>query len=169
MKTRIYLSFLIGLFALFISSCEQPQTPDEQAQDPDGILWTSAWSPDGKLIAVGGDQGDLKLFDAKTFKLLKTYPVKDVILSRLKWHPTRNLLAVVTQDQNVIARILDLDTDTWIELQGLETSARGVDWNKTGDLLAVSEFEGEVSVFTPEGKRVSRFMADPKSVTSTST
>ena len=129
------------------------------------ILWTVAWSPSGSYIAVGGNQGDLKLFDGISLKLIKTYPVKDVIISRLKWHPEQNLLAVVTQDRNIVARILDVESDTWIDLQGLETSTRGVDWNRTGELLAVSEHEGEVSVFNTKGERISRFMADPKSVT----
>ena len=88
-----------------------------------------------------------------------------MILSRLKWHPDSKLLVVVTQYHEVIARILNIETDEWIPLEDLEQSSRGVDWNRTGDLLAVSEFEGEVSVFTPEGKRVSRFIADPMSVT----
>lgn len=40
-----------------------------------------------------------------------------------------------------------------------------MDWNRTGELLAISEFEGEVSVFNKKGQRISRFMADCKSVT----
>ena len=160
MKTKIktFIFLLIGISSLLLFNSQKPEISRE-------ILWTTAWSPNGKFIAVGGNQGDLKLFDGKTFQLIKTFPVKDVIMSRLKWHPTRNLLAVVTQDRDVIARILNVDSDTWIDLQGLESSSRGVDWNRTGELLAVSEFEGEVSVFTPQGKRISRFMADPMSVT----
>ena len=160
MKTKISTSLFLlsGIFYLLFLGCQKPQITRE-------ILWTTAWSPNGQFIAVGGNQGDLKLFDGKTFQLIKTYPVKDVILSRLKWHPTRNLLAVVTQDRHIVARILNVESDTWIDLQGLEASSRGVDWNRTGELLAVSEFEGEVSVFTPQGKRISRFMADPMSVT----
>ena len=130
----------------------------------DSTLWTVAWSPGDKWIAIGGSQGELKLFDGSTFELLKTYSVGEVILSRLKWHPSENKLAVITQSDRFKAKILDLDQDQWIELEGLETSLRGLDWNHDGTLLAVSEFEGEISIFDPFGKRVSRFMADPKSV-----
>lgn len=156
LKNRLSIFFTLALILLL--SCQKKALVRE-------ILWTTAWSPDGQYIAVGGNQGDLKLFDGETFELIKTYPVEGVILSRLKWHPELPLLAVVTQDAEVVARILNIETETWIALEGLETSSRGVDWNPTGSLLAVSEFEGEVSVFTPEGKAVSRFMADPKSVT----
>lgn len=130
----------------------------------DQTLWTVAWSPNDAYIAIGGSQGDLKIFDGKTFELVKSYPVKDVILSRLKWHPNKNQLAVITQSTTFKAKILDLDQDQWIELEGLKSSLRGLDWNYNGELLAVSEFEGEISVFDANGKSVSRFLADPKSV-----
>ena len=127
-------------------------------------LWTVAWSPNDEYIAIGGSQGDLKLFDGKTFELLRSYPVKDVILSRLKWHPHQNKLAIITQSTSYKAKILDLDKNKWIELEGLESSLRGLDWNHNGELLAVSEFEGEISIFDSTGKRLSRFLADPKTV-----
>lgn len=76
------------------------------------ILWTVAWSPDGSYVAIGGNQGDLKLFDGASLELIKTYLVKDVIISRLKWHPEQNLLAVVTQDRNAVARILNVESET---------------------------------------------------------
>ncbi len=146
---------LILLLSVFTSKiyCQQNE-----------ILWTVAWSPDDAYIAVGGNQGDLKLFDGKTLKLLTSYPVEDVILSRLKWHPYQNKLAVITQSETFKARILDLDTDQWIDLNDLQNSFRGLDWNYTGEYLAVSEFEGSVSIFDIQGQLVSRFMADPKGV-----
>ena len=128
-------------------------------------LWTAAWSPNDEFIAIGGSPGELKLFDGKTYELLKSYSVGGEILSRLKWHPSQNKLAVVTQSATFKAKILDLDQDEWIELEGLENSLRGLDWNYSGELLAVSEFDGEISIFDLNGKRVSRFIADPKSVT----
>ena len=131
----------------------------------DKTIWTAAWSPNDKYLAIGGSQGKLKLFDGKTFELLRTHPVGNVILSRLKWHPDENKLAVITQSTSFKAKILDLDVDQWIDLEGLENSLRGLDWNYTGELLAVSEFEGEISIFNTNGKKVSRFLADPKSVT----
>lgn len=133
-----------------------------QSNEHNKTLWTIAWSPDGKYIATGGDQDELKMFDGHTFKLIKTYPVKEVQLSRLKWHPTKNNLAVITQSKTFKAKILNLDNDTWIDLKGLENSFRGLDWNYNGALLAVSESEGYVSVFSIEGHRISRFRANEK-------
>lgn len=130
-----------------------------------GIIWTAAWSLDDKYIAIGGEHGNLKLLDAKSLELIKSFELEDVIVSRIKWHPHEYKLAVITQSNSFTAKIVDLDNDNWIELEGLESSLRGLDWNHNGELLAVSEFEGEVSVFDSKGERVSRFVADPKSVT----
>ncbi|WP_431126804.1 WD40 repeat domain-containing protein [Flagellimonas flava] len=151
------LFFFLLLYTLTNICCQQ------QAEDKE-TLWTIAWSPDGKHIATGGNQDVLKVFDAKTFQLLKTYPVEGVQLSRLKWHPSKNLLAVITQGRTFKAKILDLDTGKWRELQDLESSFRALDWNHTGELLAVSELEKAVSIYTTHGSRVSRFLADSKGV-----
>ena len=105
------------------------------------------------------------LFDGTSFELIKSYPLGDVILSRAKWHPTKKKLAVITQSDSFKAKILDLNLDQWIELEGLKNSLRALDWNYDGSLLAVSEFEGEISIFDSSGKSISRFIADPKSVT----
>lgn len=128
-------------------------------------LWTVAWSPDGKYIATGGNQDELKLFDGNTFKLIKTYPVKEVQLSRLKWHPFQNKLAVITQSNTFKAKILNLDNDKWTELKGLKSSMRALDWNFSGELIAVSELEYFISVFDKMGNRISRFKASEKGVT----
>jgi WD40 repeat protein len=136
-----------------------------QKEFDDNILWTAAWSSDGEYIALGGAQNDLKIFNGYTLSLIKTYPFKDVIISRVKWHPHKHLLAIATQSTSIKTVLLDLDKEQWIHLEELGSSLRGLDWNSTGDLLAVSEFEGEVSVFTDKGELISRFDADPKSVT----
>ncbi|GAB5472847.1 MAG: hypothetical protein Mars2KO_09460 [Maribacter sp.] len=158
-KNRKEMTFYV-FYMLLIGVSAIGQQPNDAK-----TLWTLAWSPDGKYIGSGGNQDELILFDANTFELVKTYPVKDALLSRIKWHPSKNILAIITQGKTIKARILNLDKDEWIDLEGLESSSRGLDWNFNGALLAVSELEHAVSVFTLHGKRVSRFMADPKSVT----
>ncbi|PIA78809.1 hypothetical protein BFR04_04555 [Gaetbulibacter sp. 4G1] len=135
-----------------------------QQNEYNKTVWTVAWSPNGKYIASGGNQDELKLFDGNTYKLIKTYPVKDVQLSRLKWHPTKNKLAVITQGRTFKAKILDLDNDSWTGLRGLKNSFRALGWNYTGELLAVSELESFVSIYNIDGTRVSRFRADEKGV-----
>ncbi|MEM9646946.1 MAG: WD40 repeat domain-containing protein [Bacteroidota bacterium] len=149
----------------FLLICSATNIFCQQQVENKGTLWTIAWSPDGEYIATGGNQDVLKIFDTKTFDLLSTYPIPGVQLSRLKWHPTQNLLAVITQGRTFKAKILDLLNEKWIALEDLESSFRALDWNHTGEMLAVSELEKMVSVYTLNGKRISRFRADVKGVT----
>ncbi|MEM9548574.1 MAG: hypothetical protein AAGA77_21490 [Bacteroidota bacterium] len=147
-------TFILILITSFFNSFAQDKT-----------LWTAAWSPNDEVLAIGGSQGVLKLFDGHTFELLNTYSTGGETLSRLKWHPTENKLAVITQSASFKAKILDMDLDQWIELEKLENSFRALDWNHSGEFLAVSGFDGEISIFDSSGMNVSRFMADEKSVT----
>ena len=135
-----------------------------QEQKYNNTLWTVAWSPDGKYIATGGNINHLLLYDGKTFELIKNYPVKDVQLSRLKWHPTKNILAVITQSNSFKAKLLHVDTGIWMEFEGLKDSFRALDWNHTGEMLAISEREDYVTVYSLDGKRISRFRGDEKGV-----
>ena len=148
-----YSAIILLLLINYLSNAQEPKT-----------LWTAAWSPNDHYIAIGGSQGELKIYDGQTYELVRSYSVGDVILSSAKWHPTQNKLAVITQSDSFKAQILDLDSNEWIELEGLRNSLRALDWSQDGSLLAVSEFEGEISVFTSDGKSVSRFMGDDKSV-----
>ena len=91
------------IFILFLTS----NAFSQQKGYNNKTLWTVAWSPDGKYIATGGNQDELKLFDANTFELIKTYPVKGVQLSRLKWHPFQNKLAVITESKTFKEKILE--------------------------------------------------------------
>lgn len=149
-----YLILIILAFHSLLSSAQEDKT-----------LWTVAWSPDDKIVAIGSSQGELKLFDGASFELIHSYSTGGVILSRLKWHPNQNKLAVITQSATFKAKILDLDKDEWIELEGLENSIRGLDWNYNGELLAVSGFDGGIYIFDIQGKRISSFKADNKSST----
>ncbi|GLR18191.1 hypothetical protein GCM10007940_28060 [Portibacter lacus] len=123
------------------------------------------FSPDGKYIATGGYQDVLTILDAQSLETVKTYQVPDVILSRVKWHPTQNKLAVITQSTTFKAKILDLDHDQWTALSGLNSASRAVDWNYTGEYLAVSDLEGIVSIFDTSGNLISSFRGDKKGVT----
>lgn len=70
----------IGLAALlFLGGCSRPKqalavpsmVPLKVGDEP---IFAVAWSPDGSLIAVGSDLGEVKVFDAVTGELLNTLP-----------------------------------------------------------------------------------------------
>ena len=115
------------------------------------ILWTTDWSHGGKYIAIGGNVDTLKIYSKGNLKLYKAVPVKNTI-TRIKWHPSRTVIAVSTQMSAEKSFIFNLETNEKIELNGISPDgARGVDWNYTGDYLAVADNDGQVLIYNSKG------------------
>lgn len=121
------------------------------------ILWTADWSPDGKFIAIGGNLDTLKIYDEKDLKLNKSFPIKSTI-TRVKWHPSKNSIAVATQLSEDKSSIINLDTNERIELNGISTDgARAIDWNYTGEYLVVGDNDGKILIYDVKGNLMRSF------------
>jgi WD40 repeat protein len=151
------LSFLIIIF------CNQTFAQNTITKE---ILWTTDWSPNGKYIAIGGNVDTLKIYSEHTLKLYKSFPIKNTI-TRIKWHPTKNIIAVTTQNSEDKTTIINLDNSEKIELDGISSyGARGVDWNYTGDYLAVADNEGQVLIYNIKGELIRKFINQTNSTKS---
>jgi len=130
------------------------------------ILWTTDWSPNGKYIAIGGNVDTLKIYTKGNLKIYKLFPVKNTI-TRIKWHPSMNIIVVTTQMSNEKSFILNLEKNEKIELNGISPDgARGIDWNYTGEYLAVADNEGQILIYDIKGKLIRKFVNEnTKSIT----
>ena len=153
-KILTVLNFLIILFCNKII-----------AQNEKEILWTTDWSRNGKFIAIGGNIDSLNIYNSD-LKLHKTFPVKNTI-TRVKWHPSKNIIAVVTQVSSEKSFIINLDSNEKIELNEISPDgARGIDWNYTGDYLAIADNEGQILIYNIKGKLIRKFVNEnTKSIT----
>lgn len=116
------------------------------------LLWTVNWSADGKYIAVGGDDQVLRIFDAVTFELIRSDSIGAGIC-RLRWHPAQHLLAVAATGDGT--RIIDLDQDRDIRFAGVKNlGGRAIAWNHNGELLAIADYDGKVSIWTKNGNHL---------------
>ena len=121
------------------------------------ILWTTDWSPNGKYIAIGGNVDSLKIYNKGNLKIQKSIPVKNTI-TRIKWHPSNNIIAVTTQMSNEKSFIFNFETNEKIELSGISPDgARGIDWNYTGEYLAVADNDGQILLYDINGKLLRKF------------
>lgn len=126
------------------------------------ILWTADWSPNGKYIAFGGNTDTLKIVGAKHYEPWRSIPLKNTI-TNVKWHPNKNWIAVATQMSADASRIVDLDAGTSFLLSGISPDgARGLDWNYTGDYLAVGDNDGQILIYDATGKLLHSFHNDSK-------
>lgn len=130
------------------------------------ILQTTDWSPNGKYIAIGGNIDTLKIYSEGNLQPYKSFPVKNTI-TRIKWHPSFNIIAVTTQMSEDKSFILNLETNEKIELNEIATEgARGIDWNFTGEYLAVADNDGRILIYDLKGKLIRKFSNEnTKSIT----
>lgn len=154
---------ILSLF-LSIFSCQRQVNLNLPSSDELIYLWEASWSPDGKYIAIGGNVDTLRILSAKNFALLKTYPIRATI-TKLRWHPTRPLLAVATQTSEDGLVLLNFETNDLQYLPGLPPpGGRGLGWNPTGDILAFGDNEGDLHFFTPSGKLLRKVSTGQKTV-----
>ncbi|WP_158235312.1 WD40 repeat domain-containing protein [Flavobacterium sp. 9] len=145
---------MIIINLLIIILCNQTFAQNSITKE---ILWTTDWSPNGKFIAIGGNIDTLKIYNEKDLKSFKSYHIKNTI-TRIKWHPSKNIIAVSTQMSGDKSSIINLDTNEKIELNGISPDgARGIDWNNTGEYLAVGDNDGQILIYTIKGELIKKF------------
>ena len=121
------------------------------------ILWTTDWSPNGKYIAIGGNVDTLKIYKEGNLEVYKLFPVKNTI-TRIKWHPSINIIVVTTQMSDEKSFILNLETNEKIELNGISPEgARGISWNYTGEYLAIADSDGQILIYDIQGRLIGKF------------
>jgi WD40 repeat protein len=124
------------------------------------ILWAADWSNDGAYIAIGGNSNSLKIYNGDDFNLYKKLPVQNTI-TKLKWHPNQNILAIATQISSEKCSILDISTGEFIYLDSISTvGARAIGWNYNGEYLAVGDNEGHLIIYSTSGKYVKKKKVD---------
>jgi WD40 repeat protein len=152
MTNRIKILTILNFLIIF---CNQTFTQNTITKE---ILWTTDWSPNGKYIAIGGNVDTLKIYSESNLKQYKSFPVKNTI-TRVKWHPTKNIIAVATQNSEDKTSIINLDNNEKIGLDGISPEgARGIDWNYTGEYLAVADNEGQILIYNIKGELIRKFV-----------
>ncbi len=114
------------------------------------ILWTADWSPDGKYLAVGGNDGFLKVFSAD-FGLLTTRRMNAAVQC-VDWNLDGKLLAIALDDRPV--EIWNIETERTTRLDDTAAGSRALAWSPDGESLAVGDYEGLLKIWTKDGRLV---------------
>jgi WD40 repeat protein len=74
--------------------------PKAPPPDPD-IIWSVAFSPDGKQLAVGNAEGKIDLFGVGDGKLIRSMPGHGSAVTALQFHPREPLLLSASKDRTL--------------------------------------------------------------------
>ncbi|MEM6723781.1 MAG: WD40 repeat domain-containing protein [Bacteroidota bacterium] len=163
-QVRITSVFFI-LFLLGGCHSSPREEPSSTAHEENWFFWAVDWHPEKEQYVVGGSNDTfLKLFTDKEDEAFKHYPCKGTI-TKTKWHPTKNKIAISVQDGKSQSAILDLDTDERSTLDSVALEgARAIGWNSTGALVAVGDYEGNLTVYDEAGSLLRKVPTGQKSI-----
>ena len=92
------------------------------------------FSPDGKWVISGGQDGRIKLWDLTAGKLLKELPCHDGPVTCIEFHPSELLVATGSADRSV--KFWDLETFELVDTAGPEaTGVRSMLFTPDGSTL----------------------------------
>ena len=155
------------MFMSTIWGCKQTQKEESQNVENNErwFFWSVDWHPNKDQFVVGGSNDTfLKLFSSSTFQQLKNYPYKGTI-TKTKWHPIKNKLAFSVQDGKSKSAILNLGSSDFVELDSITNDgARAIGWNHSGDLLAVGDYDGYLTIFDENGNFLKKINTNQKSI-----
>ncbi len=105
----------------------------------DDHAFAVAYHPNGKQLASAGGRlakpGEIKIWDLRTGKLLRTLIGHANVITSLAYHPSKNILASGSYDQTV--KLWNLDTgDEIVTLRDHTDSVHSVAFSPIGDRLA---------------------------------
>lgn len=146
-SAQLNFSICLLLFAVVLGSCKKKVEPDKPKND----WWFHSVSvhPNNKQVALGGLTDTLEIRTVTDLSILEKIPVEGTI-SKLDWHPTKNLLAVAIEEKELASFILDLDKLTKILLDSVYGS-KSVAWSPSGKLLAAGCIEGNLFFYDEHG------------------
>jgi WD40 repeat protein len=94
-----------------------------------------AWSPDGRFIAEGGQNGLLRLWDATTGEIIRTFQGASGTVNSIDWSPDST--KIVTGGDDFVVKVWEVVTTHNIaSLEGYDASVYSVAWSPNGQYLA---------------------------------
>ncbi len=146
---------------MLIQSCKSTQSSFNYEK----LLWTTDWSPNKELIAVGGNWDTLQILSANDLEVVKSYKMPRTI-TKTAWHKSGEIIAVTSQISKDVAVLIDKKTDKITKLEHVhQHGARGLSWNNDGSLLAIGDNSGHLTLFDREGNFIKKIDLKQKAIT----
>jgi WD40 repeat protein len=151
-KSRIVVVLILFLASYVMPICSQdsgePDTYEEPATDlrqPEGIF-AVAWSPDGTMIAGGGTDGFLRIWNADSGDTFIDFPGLTTTVLSISWSPDSTKIVSSQESGRVVVwNVSDpayLPGQLIVDLSGHPNQVLRVAWSPDGTKIASVSFGG---------------------------
>ena len=158
-------ALLLLLILLSVAGCK-PSVKEEssmQERNQPYFFWDVNWADFDNQIIVGGMQDTIRILTPQ-LELKSNYPYLGTV-TKNKFHPSKNMVAISVQDGLSQSCILHLDTSKITTLDSVsQEGARAIGWNNSGRILAVGDYEGNLSFYNEEGIFIKKVNTHQKSI-----
>jgi WD40 repeat protein len=121
-------------------------TPAPKAVVETNVMTSLAWSPDGKTLAVGGQDAKIHLFQGNDGKYIRTLGGHTGTVTALNFHPNGQLMLSTSKDRTV--RIWNPQAGAMVKaLEGHTAWAEGVAFAERGTLAITTGADKSVRVW----------------------
>jgi WD40 repeat protein/serine/threonine protein kinase len=141
---------LRGFEWYLLKNFSQPKALLKTFRHPD-VVWSVAFSPDGKTLATGGNEGIVRLWDVPSGqKRAETIPVGSAW--RIRFFPDGTKFAVVGSTRvDTVVRIFDTASGKEVfSLNGHGGRVRGLDISPDGKRIATGSRDGTIRIWNAE-------------------
>jgi WD40 repeat protein/serine/threonine protein kinase len=139
--------FTEGNTPVYLIDTQTGETLQELPSE-EGWSMISKWSPDGKTLAVGYQDGTIKLWNTDTWTISRIFDAHQIACWDLDWSPDGQ--RIVSGDDNVIIYIWEVETgnivSSW-DMKGVLGTFQGVGWSPDGQFIVIQGMGTNMPIF----------------------
>src|SRR5262249_10333078 len=129
----------------------------QRLRDYDYGIDRVAWSPDGKMLATGGGDKNVRLWDAASRQPVQTLIGHTDFVQSVAWSPDSKMVASASLDNTVL--VWDASSGRALRaLTGHEGGVEDVAWSPDGTMLASAGADSTVRLWDPLGGQLVRVL-----------
>ena len=118
-----------------------------------GEVYALAFNPDGKVLATGGGDGKVRLWDSASGQLIKELGSHSATVVDLAFNPDGTRIVTSSEDQTV--KIWDIPSGKLLQtVDDLPGVSWGVQYSPDGTRLATTGEDGTITLWSADGKEV---------------
>ncbi len=133
------------------ANSDEPAFPSIVLPDNPGVVWSVDFSPSGKEIVAGIEDGSVRVWDIDSRKVIKSFNAHRGIVWMVQYHPTRPIVASAGDDGRV--KLWNSETFEPIHEWRAENAVRGIAFSPDGNRVVAGGREGVIHIYDLDSRK----------------